>query len=457
MRKVYKKVLSLALASAVAMSSVLAMPIKSTQAYSVPTHMKWWAKDKFGMFIHMGSYSQYGQGEWAMNEQWKTTFKKSKEKYQTEISAKFNPINFNAKDIVNTAKSAGMKYVVITAKHHEGFAMWDTKVASFTDTTGKKIYSLQGYTPFGATGRDVLQELKTECQKQGLKFGLYYSIVDWNHSSQTIGGALSSTMKSMDARKDYISDMKAQLQELITLYDPDIMWFDGDWTYSKSKPTLENWWTKDDGKDLEKYLRTLKSNLIINERVCRSFGLGDFDCPERSVPSLSNLPDRLWETCQSMNSAWGYKKSEEKSYYSVRILLEEMTRTFSGGGNFLLNIGPKGDGSMTPNSKKVLKSIGNWMKVNGESVYGTTGGLFKKDDTNASYTKKGSVVYANVYKWPKNRSLVLRRYKTKKVKKITILGKNTKLKYSIKKNKITVKVPKNAPDKRVTVLKIQYK
>lgn len=452
MKTVIKKVITAVLVAAVALSAVTAAPAQTAKAYRVPSNMKWWADDKFGMFIHFGAYSYYGQGEWAMSEQGI-----SKQKYQTEIAAKFCPTDFNANEIVKYAKKAGMKYIVITAKHHEGFSMWDTQVASFKDYTGTKTFSLQGYTRFGSTGRDVLQELKGACQKAGLKFGLYYSIVDWNHSSQKLGGALSSTMLSMDARAKYITDMKVQLKELVDRYDPAVMWFDGDWTYSDKKPTLENWWTKSDGQDLYRYMKSLNPNILVNERVCRSFGLGDFECPERSIPDKSSVPKRPWETCQSMNDAWGYKKTLEKSYYPVKNLIQDLAMVASEGGNYLLNIGPKGDGQMTDGSKKALNGIAKWMKKNGTSIYKVSASPFKKDPSWGTYTRKDKTIYAHVYKWPKKGKLVMKRYQKKKIKKITVLGKGKKLKYKINGNKVTVTVPKKVPDKKDTVLAVQYR
>lgn len=450
--KVTKRIAAFMLAVAMVVTSVAGMPAQTVRAYSIPANMKWWAQDKFGMFIHFGAYSYYGQGEWAMSEQ-----KISKQKYQTEVAAKFNPTAFNAGEIVKYAKKAGMKYIVITAKHHEGFSMWDTKVESFKDYTGTKTFSLQGYTSFGSTGRDILQELKDACQKAGLKFGLYYSIVDWNHSSQNLGGSLSSTMTSMDARAKYITDMKAQLKELVERYDPAVMWFDGDWTYSDKKPTLEKWWTKADGQDLYRYMKSLNPNLLVNERVCRSFGLGDFECPERSIPDKNSVPKRPWETCQSMNDAWGYKKSLEKSYYSVSSLIRDLAMVASEGGNYLLNIGPKGNGQMTDGSKKALNGIAKWMKKNSVSIYGVSASPFRKDPAWGTYTRKNKTIYAHVYKWPKKATLLMKRYKNKKIKKITVMGKNKKLKYKIQGNKVTVTVPKKAPDKKDTVLVVQYR
>lgn len=447
-----KRITVFMLAVVMVITSVAGMPAQTAQAYSVPANMKWWAQDKFGMFIHFGAYSYYGQGEWAMSEQ-----KISKQKYQTEVAAKFNPTDFNASEIAKYAKKAGMKYIVITAKHHEGFSMWDTKVESFKDYTGTKTFSLQGYTSFGSTGRDVLKELKDACQKEGLKFGLYYSIVDWNHSSQNLGGSLSSTMASMDARAKYITDMKAQLKELVDLYDPAVMWFDGDWTYSDKKPTLEKWWTKSDGQDLYRYMKSLNPNLLVNERVCRSFGLGDFECPEREIPDKNSVPKRPWETCQSMNDAWGYKKSLEKSYCPIKNLIQDLAMVASEGGNYLLNIGPRGNGQMTDGSKKALNSISKWMKKNSASIYGVSASPFKKDPSWGTYTRKDKTIYAHVYQWPKKGTLVMKQYKNKKIKKITVMGKSKKLKYKIQGNKVTVKVPKKAPDKKDTVLVVQYK
>lgn len=442
-----RKVLSVLLICSL-LAGVAACPVQS-EAYSVPKTMKWWTNSKFGMFIHLGSYSQYGNGEWAMQVEGI-----SKEKYQTTIASKFNPVNFNANEIVKYAKKAGMKYIVITSKHHEGLAMWDTQVESFKDYTGSKIFSLQKYTPFGSTGRDILMELKNACDKEGIKFGLYYSIIDWNHPSQTIFGDFTK-MKSMEERANYIRDMKAQLKELVDKYNPDIMWFDGDWTYKKSSPTLDKWWTKADGIDLYNYVKSLKSTILVNERVCRSFHLGDFECPEQSIPEKA--PGRPWETCQTMNGAWGYKKANEKSYYNYKYMVQELVEVASKDGNYLLNIGPRGDGSMTAGSKKALTGIGKWMKKYNASIYNTSGNPFKKVPSWGMYTRKGKNVYAHVTAWPKNGKLVATKYAKKRLKKVYIMGSKKKLKFNIKNNKVTITLPKKATDKADTVIVMQYK
>lgn len=443
-----KKISSIFLAFVIILSTVFAYP-SQVSAYSVSSNMKWWSYDRFGMFIHLGAYSYYGHGEWAMSVE-----NMSKEKYQTTVVSKFNPKKFDAKAIVNRAKKAGMKYIVITAKHHEGLAMWDTQVSSFKDYTGKKIFSLQQYTPFGSTKRDILMELKNACDAAGIKFGLYYSIVDWNHPSQTISSDFTK-MSSMTARTNYIKDMKAQLQELVTKYDPAIMWFDGDWTNYKGKATLSKWWTKADGKALYKYMKKISPNIIVNERVCRGFNLGDFECPEQTIPSKAL--SRPWETCQTMNSTWGYNKSYEKRYRSTKDIVRELVEVASKEGNYLLNVGPKGDGSLTTGSKKLLNGVGKWMKKYSSSIYGTTRSPFKKTPSWGTYTRKGKNVYVHVYKWPKNGKLTVKRYKKLKVKKVYLLEKTgKKLKYTVKKNKVTLKVPKKALNKTDTVIVMKY-
>lgn len=443
-----KKFISVLLTFVITLSAIFACPSQA-DAYKVSSNMKWWSYDRFGMFIHLGGYSYYGHGEWAMNVE-----SISKKTYQTTIASKFNPTKFNAKSIVNSAKEAGMKYIVITAKHHEGLAMWDTQVESFKDYTGKKMFSLQKYTPFGSTNRDILMELKNACDAAGIKFGLYYSIIDWNHSSQTISSDFTK-MSSMTARTNYIKDMKAQLQELVTKYDPAIMWFDGDWTNYNGKPTLAKWWTKADGKDLYKYMKKISPNIIVNERVCRGFKLGDFECPEQTIPTKAL--SRPWETCQTMNDAWGYDKSREKNYRSTKYIIRELVDVASMEGNYLLNVGPKGDGTLTAGSKKILKGIGKWMKKNSSSIYGTTRSPFKKVPSWGKYTRKGKTVYVHVYKWPKNGKLTIKRYKKLKVKKIYFLEKKgKKIKYTIKNKKVVLKVPKKAINKTDTVIAIKY-
>ena len=414
-------------------------------AYPVPPKMEWWYAARFGMFIHFGSYSYRGLGEWNMdNENW------SKFNWQTQVSARFNPAGFNAASIVGLAKRAGMKYLVITAKHHEGFAMWDSKVASFTDTTGRTPYTLPAYTPFK---RDLLAELKAECERQGIVFALYYSIVDWNHPSQTARSTGLTTMASMTARANYIRDMKEQLRELLTRYDPALLWFDGDWFPERNPQTLADWWNADDGRDLYNFCVGLKPNLVINERVKRDAGLGDYLCPEQTVPARP-LP-RPWETCQTLNGAWGYDSRKENQYKSVQSLLRELVRVVSRDGNYLLNIGPRGDGVVTTGSVNALTGMGAWMSTYSDSIYGTTGSPFTSEPSWGCYTKKTGTLFAHVFSWPSSRQLLIGSL-TNTITRVYLLNNpGTSLPYTRNSGGITVSLPASAPNANVSVVVVE--
>jgi alpha-L-fucosidase len=413
--------------------ALLANPLSAQ--YNIPKRIAWWYEARFGMFIHFGSYSYLGHGEWSYSvEKW------TKTNYQANVSALFNPGNFNAGEIARLAKNAGMKYLVITAKHHEGFCMWKTHVSSFTDVTGTRIYDLPDFSHFG--NRDILKELKDSCDSVGVKFCLYYSIIDWNHPSQKNGGF--TTMLSMEARTAYILDMKAQLKELVERYHPAIMWFDGDWCANLDIQTLSDWWNKADGQDLYNYVIGLDSNIVINERVKRDLGLGDYACPEQTVP---NAPlGRPWETCQTMNAAWGYNASLENTYKTPKEMIQELVKVVSRDGNYLLNIGPKGDGSVTPGSKNILKGFADWMNTYSESIYGTTRSPYTKEPSWGFYTKKSGKLYAHVFMWPSNSILIVPSL-TKKIERIYLLhDTTTSLGYKDSSGIITIKVPSKAPN-----------
>lgn len=410
--------------------------------YAIPDKMKWWYEDRFGMFIHFGSYSYLAHGEWAFAvEKW------SKSNYQTQVSSNFNPVAFDAGAIARLARNAGMKYIVITAKHHEGFCMWDTQVESFKDVTGTKAYDLPGFTRFGS--RDILKELKDSCDANGVKFCVYYSILDWNHSSQTIYNQNYSTMASDSARASYIQDMKAQLRELIERYHPAIMWFDGDWTYNAGAPTPSSWWTKTDGIDLYNYLIALDPNLVVNERVIRGYGLGDYECPEQQIPASPRA--RPWETCQTMNNSWGYNQWDN-SYKSLKELINQLATVASRDGNYLLNIGPKGDGTVPSQTVAQLTDFGKWMDVNGESIYGTTRSPFKTEPDWGVFTKKDGKLFAHILTWPTDGYLRVSSLTTPVRKVFFMNDPATPIQFIDTTGVITIHLPAVAPDVNNSVL-----
>ncbi len=324
--------------------------------------MKWWREARFGMFIHWGLYA-VPAGEWKGKTHYAEWIRNSAHiplKEYEKFLKKFNPTKFDARRWVRLAKRAGMKYIVITSKHHDGFCNWPSK---YTD------WDIES-TPFK---RDILGELAAACRAEGIKFGLYYSIMDWHHpdylprrswekKDRPAGGA------DMDR---YVRYMKNQLAELIRNYHPAVLWFDGEW---------ESTWTHERGVDLYHYVRSLDPDIIINNRVDKGrkgmIGmtkegeyLGDFGTPEQRIPP-KGLPGVDWETCMTMNRHWGYNK-HDKDFKSVKDLVRKLADIASKGGNFLLNVGPRADGTFPPECVERLEGIGRWMDVNGESIYGT--------------------------------------------------------------------------------------
>ncbi|MGW2567819.1 alpha-L-fucosidase [Streptomyces sp. NPDC001537] len=418
----------------------------TAEAYTVPSKMDWWYQARFGMFIHFGSYSYLGHGEWAMDqERW------SKANYQTQVSQKFNPSRFNAAAVAELAKNAGMKYLVITAKHHEGFAMWDSDVASFTDTTGTELYNLHDYSGFQT---DLLGDLKRECESRGIKFCLYYSILDWNHPSQVDrhqGGF--TTMSSQAARTAYIADMKAQLQELLDRYDPALLWFDGDWSGEPSSPTLTDWWLKSDGVDLYNWLIARKPGLIVNERVKRDLGLGDYTVAEFGIPAQPM--DRQWEKCATMNGSWGYNAGYETRYRPLKDLVRELVTVVSRDGNYLLNIGPTGEGLVTTGTESVLNGLASWMSTYSDSIHGTSGSPFATEPAWGKVTKKNGKLFAHVFTWPTNGRLQIPALDNT-IRRVYLLDNpSVSLPYTVSGGTINVTVPATAPDANDSVVCVE--
>ncbi|MCQ9130876.1 alpha-L-fucosidase [Streptomyces hilarionis] len=417
----------------------------TAEAYSVPSKMDWWYRARFGMFIHFGSYSQLGRGEWAFDSQrW------SKADYQVRVTKDFAPARFDADAIAELAEHAGMKYLVITAKHHEGFAMWNSDVPGFTDTTGAEQYNLHDYNGFRG---DPLMDLKSACESRGIRFCLYYSILDWNHPSQTDrhqGGL--TTMASQAARTAYIADMKAQLQELLDRYDPALLWFDGDWFGEPADPTLEDWWLSSDGVGLYDWLIARKPGLVVNERVKRDHGLGDYAVAEFGIPA--EPMGRPWERCSTMNGAWGYDASRENSYRPVKDVVQELVTVVSRDGNLLLNIGPRGDGSVTPGTRTVLDGLAAWMSTHGDSVHGTSGSPFAAEPSWGKITKKDGKLFAHVFTWPADGRLRIPAIDNAISRVHLMNDPSVSLPYTVT-DQIVVTVPAAAPDAADSVVCVE--
>ncbi|MDP6849242.1 MAG: alpha-L-fucosidase, partial [Kiritimatiellia bacterium] len=361
--------------------------------------MQWWRDARLGMFIHWGLYA-VPAGEWNGNgnhAEWiRHTAKIPKGTYD-KFLGQFNPTRFDADQWVSMAKGAGMKYIVITSKHHDGFCLWPSKLTE---------YDIES-TPFK---RDILGELTAACEKHGVKMCFYHSIMDWGHEDYPPRGWEKDRSGDKIDMPKYTTYMKGQLKELIESYDPAVLWFDGEW---------EGCWDHDMGKDLYQYVRSLKPDIIINNRVDkgrkgmqgmtkeRKFR-GDFGTPEQEIPH-TGIPGVDWESCMTMNRHWGWNKSD-KDWKSTEDLLHKTIDIASKGGNYLLNIGPKADGTFPDESIERLANIGKWMEKNGEAIYGTSASPTKQPSWGRVTTKtdgKNTTLYLHVFEWADGESLRL--------------------------------------------------
>jgi alpha-L-fucosidase len=417
--------------------------------------MAWWRDARFGMFIHWGLYAvpagdYEGKrskeiGEWIMS--WANIPRAQYEQF----APKFDPEKFNAAEWVRIAKDAGMKYMVITSKHHDGFSMFESAVTN---------YDIVDATPFK---KDPMRALADECKRQGLKFAFYYSIMDWHHPSQYVDApgkdptAGNGQTKMREGRKqEYVDYMKAQLKELVTKYDPAVLWFDGEWV---------DWWTEEDGQDLYKYVRSLKPDILINNRVGKGRkgmeGLnktdrvyaGDFGTPEQQIPA-SGLPGVDWESCMTMNDTWGFKSYDENWKSSER-LIRNLIDIVSKGGNYLLNVGPTPVGTIPAASVERLAAMGQWMKINGESIYGTTASPFTTQLAWGRATRKGNTLYLHVFDWPADGILKVPSMGGAKAASASLLGGDAGLKVENAPDGFTIKLPATPVNSIASVVKVQ--
>jgi alpha-L-fucosidase len=324
--------------------------------------LKWWTDSRFGLFIHFGLYALPARHEWVKNHERLTN-----EQYQKYFDH-FNPDLFNPREWARMAKAAGMKYVVITSKHHEGFCLWDSKYTDYKATN----------TPFG---RDLLKEFVEAFRAEGLKVGFYYSLLDWHHPDYTIDRVhplrpdSEADYDRLNAGKDmnrYRQYMKNQVRELLTNYgEISIMWFDFSFPGKHGKGR-DDW----DSVGLLKLARSLQPNIIVDDRLDLQDVEGgwDFTTPEQVV--VTKWPEYKgkkipWETCQTFSGSWGYYR-DEYTWKSPSQLIELLINSVSKGGNLLLNVGPTARGTFDHRAQERLKAMGDWMALNSRSIYGCT-------------------------------------------------------------------------------------
>lgn len=449
--------------------TVTAFLLLAQSAYSQKTltkdeRMAWWREAKFGMFIHWGIYAQFagvykgheqlrGGAEWIMNRS-----KIPVAEYQ-EMAKSFNPVKYDPDAWVRMAKDAGMKYLIITAKHHDGFALFNSK-ASKWDVTDATVY-----------GKDLLKPLAAACKKYGIKLGFYYSQAqDWNNPGGSAArkemreGWLNPDSAKIDAYTaankghwdpaqmtrsfdQYIDEVSVpQVKELMTNYgDIAVLWWD--------TPTNM---TDEAALKLQAALKS-QPHIITNDRLKRPNFPGDTKTPEQKIPSQAELDGMDWETCMTMNGTWGFRTSDHK-WKSTETLIRNLVDIASKGGNYLLNIGPKPDGTFPQESVDRLKAIGDWMKLNSESIYGTKssplaplswGRCTRKE------TEKGTTLYFSVFNWPADGQLTVPGVKNK-VLSATLLARKAKLSTVSKGDELIIKLPANAPDAIASIIKVEF-
>jgi alpha-L-fucosidase len=370
--------------------------------------MAWWREARFGMFVHWGVYSALGNeykgrkgGTYAEHIQ--RVLKIPIPEYRKASAGIFNPTNFNADEWIRTAKEAGMGYFIITSKHHDGFAMWPSRVSD---------YNLTNCTPFK---RDPMAELRAACKKHGVKFGFYYSQAfdwgeangpgnDWDYHNpggdKLIGGRnwWETTPEFLSKARQYV-DEKAipQLQELVRMYAPDIFWFDT----AHKLPESEN-------LRIMKAVRAASTRVVINGRLVRGFGdyASTADRPAEFPPHEGD-----WEAIPTTNESYGWSKFDD-SHKPVAHFIQMLAKAVARGGNTLMNIGPMGDGRIDPKDMAILKGIGEWWRINGESIQGCDRSPLPVQTWGES-TRKGNTLYLHVFDWPKDRKLVVGGLKSK--------------------------------------------
>ena len=376
--------------------------------------MKWWHDAKFGMFIHFGLYAARGRHEWDMEDEAVPVHEYEK------LTAGFNPAPGSARKWAQLAKAAGMKYMVLTSKHHEGFCNWDTKLTNYNAVQ------------FGPK-RDVIREFVEAARAEGLRCGFYYSLMDWHHPD----GARCQTDPA--ARRRFVDYTHGLIRELMTNYGKiDILWYDVSWPLDAA-----GW----ESEKMNQMVFALQPDIIVNNRNRLA---GDFSTPEQTVKGEEG--GRAWESCMTLNDSWGFQRADD-NWKTPRTVIRNLITCARDGGNYLLNIGPEPDGSIPPESVRILTEAGNWMKTGGQAIYGAERCQVARS-TYANFTRKGNTLYMHVYFWPgsdvsisglKQKVLSAKVLKTGQAAKVSQDGFRT----------LITGLPERAPDAPVTTIVLE--
>lgn len=376
--------------------------------------MKWWRAARFGMFIHFGVYSTIGRHEWVMEDEGIPVSEYAK------YASGFHPRPGAPREWAQLARRAGMKYMVMTSKHHEGFCNFDTKLTTYCATK-------QG------PGRDLIREYVEAARAEGLRVGFYYSLMDWHHPD----GALCATDPS--ARRRFVDYTHGLIRELMSNYGKiDVLWYDVAW------PLDADGW---ESVDMDEMVFQLQPEILVNNRNKLP---GDFSTPEQHIVAESG--GRAWEACMTLNDSWGYQAADD-NWKSSKTVIRNLISCVRDSGNYLLNIGPRGDGSIPEPSIRVLREVGDWMKVNGHTIYDSDPCQVRRSNY-ASFTRRGNTLYMHVHFWPGN-SLAMAGLMTR-VKAVKLIKTGAQVPF--KQDEFRVRftdLPGQAPDTPVTTLAIE--
>lgn len=428
--------------------------------------MKWWREARFGMFVHWGLYSGLA-GTWQGKPvgttggmEWiQQRVKADTDTYAKEAIPKFKPSADFARGWARLAKQAGCKYLVFTSKHHDGFGLFNSKAGDYN--AGHVLH------------RDLVKEIVEACRAEGLRVGFYHSVIDWHHDQYAYAKSkqLPHPLKGQpypNGERDhakYQAYLRQQVDELVSNYGRlDILW----WDYSSQDFQGDEAWR---AGDLMSLARSKQPGIIMNNRLFRSpeagwssMGTagyipqldpkyGDFITPEQHIPT-TGMPGVDWETCMTMNTTWGYNE-HDRAWKSDETLIRNLIDIASKGGNYLLNIGPKGDGSVPEESVKSMRAIGAWMRVNGQSIYATEASPFEKLEWGRCTQRKLNVrttrLYLHVFDWPKSGQLVLAGLANQPVEAALLAG-GQRLQVARGDGGATIGLPAEAPDKIATVV-----
>lgn len=352
-----------------------------------PERTRWFMDARFGMFIHWGLYAIPSRGEWVRS------LEQIPEEQYRPFFEEFDPVRYDPREWAKLAKAAGMKYAVMTAKHHDGFCLFDSKLTDYKATN----------TP---ACRDLIREYVDAFREEGLRVGLYYSIIDWHHDDYPAYGDRIHPMRENEAFKDkpaaferYSDYMHGQVKELLTNYGKiDIMWFD----FSYDDMTGEKW----RATELVRMMRSLQPDIVIDNRLGGNIKAaepeeyaGDFASPEQMLPSAGIVNEAgrpiPWEACITLNDHWGYC-SADHNYKSAGTVIRGLVECVSKGGNLLLNVGPDAKGLIPPESVAILREVGRWMDDNARSIYGCGAAQLAKPEW-GRYTRNGNKLYAHLF------------------------------------------------------------